>query len=451
MSTTDSSRRLAAFRQEVYRRILGHRQDSLFEIMDALLTADGPATLARLSQAPSVRRRWPSFPDALAAGTLDQPALLRLLTTTLPAPAPGERAVWALDGTVWPRPQARTSPERTYGRTPLAGGRPDAVLRPSWEYQWLVALPEAAGSWMLPLDVRRRGPDAPAPTVLAIEQLRAVLAAQPASAPAPVVTFDSGYCPTTLARAQLPGDCLVRLARRRTLFRAPPPRATRGRGRPPAHGPVFRTHDATTHGLPDREATGPDPRLGTITVRVWAGLHARGGQDAPWTLVCVQAERLPRTGTRPGPLWLAWVGGPLPADLLDLWRWYACRFTIEHGFRFSKHDLGWTSVRLRDPAAADRWTWLVALVFWQLWLARALVADRRLPWERPLAATRLTPGRVRRAGAGVFLQVGTPATPPQPRGNAPGRRPGDAPGHQPCFPVVRRHPQRPRRPRRRVA
>jgi hypothetical protein len=449
MPTTDASQRLAEFRQEVYRRVLGHRQDSLFEIIDALLTADGPATLARLSQAPSVRRRWPSFPDALAAGTLDQPALTRLLTRTLPAPAPGERAVWALDGTVWPRPQARTSPERTYGRTPLAAGRPDAVLRPSWEYQWLVALPEAGGSWVLPLDVRRRGPAAPAPTVLAIDQLRAVLASQPSPAPRPVVTFDSGYCPTTLARAHLPVDCLVRLARRRTLFRPPP--AYRGRGRPPVHGAVFRTHDPTTQGVPDREAAGADPRHGTITVRVWHELHARGGQDAPWTLVCIQAARLPRTGTRPAPLWLAWVGGPLPDDLLDLWRWYARRFTIEHGFRFIKQELGWTTVRLRDPAAADRWTWLVALALWQLWLARALVADRRLPWERPLPTDRLTPGRVRRTVPGLCLQLGTPVPPPQPRGNAPGRPRGQAPDPHPRYAVVRRHPPRPRKPRWRAA
>jgi hypothetical protein len=194
-----------------------------------------------------------------------------------------------------------------------------------------------------------------------------------------------------------------------------------------------------------------DPRHGTITVRVWQGLHARGGQAAPFTVVCVQAERLPRNGTRPGPLWLAWVGGALPADLLELWRAYAGRFTIEHGFRFGKQELGWTRVRLRDPAAADRWTWLVALACWQLWLARAVVADRRLPWERPLAVSRLTPGRVRRACPAVFLPLGTPVPPPQPRGKAPGRRLGDAPGPHPRFPVIRRHPQRPRKPRRRAA
>jgi hypothetical protein len=43
MPTTDASPRLAEFRQEVYRRVLGHRQDSLLEIIDALLTAEGGA------------------------------------------------------------------------------------------------------------------------------------------------------------------------------------------------------------------------------------------------------------------------------------------------------------------------------------------------------------------------------------------------------------------------
>jgi hypothetical protein len=454
MLPTAVSTPLAQFRQQVYQTALGQRQDSLFEITDAILTADGPQTLARLSQAPGMRRRWPSLPDALAAGTILVPALQTLLTATLPQPAPRPVASRALDGTCWPRPAARTSPARTYGRTPLAGARPDAVMQPSWAYQWLVALPDGGGSWMLPLHVCRRGPDAPPPTDLALAQLGAVLSARPAAAPRPLVTFDSQYCPTTLARASLPLDGLVRLPRRRRLYRTPGP--YRGRGRRPIHGAVFRTHDPTTHGPPDQEAQGWDGTHGTVTVRVWHQLHAQGGHDAPFTVVCIQVERLPRKGTRPGPLWLAWGrsagdAGPLPDDLLDLWRYDGWRFTIEHGFRFLKQTLGWTTVRLRDPAAADRWSWLVARACWELWLARSLVADRRLPWERPLPADRLTPGRVQRAFPGLLLSLGTPARPPQPRGKAPGRRPGQCPGPQPRAPVVRRHPATPRRRRTRAA
>ena len=449
MERTEAHQRLAEFRQEVYQTALGQRQDSLFEMLDAMLTAAGPQTLARLSQAPSVQRRWSSLPDARAAGTLDGAALHRRLSATLPAPAPGERPVWALAGTIWPRPAAKTSPERTYGRTPLAAARPDAVMRPSWEYQWLVALPELGSSWVLPLDVRRRSPSAPSPTAVAMEQLRTVRAAQAPAAARPVVTFDSQYCATTLARARLPVDCLLRLPSRRKLYHAPGP--SRGRGRRPIHGCVFRTHDPASHGAPDRQATGQDARHGTVMVRVWQHLHAQGGHAAPFTVVCIQVERLPRNGTCPGPLWRAWVGGPLPADLLDLWRWYMRRFTSEHGFRFAKHDLGWTTVRLRDPAAADRWTWLVALVWWELWLARGLVAERRLPWEPPLPQARLTPGRVRRAGPGLLLSLGTPAAPPRPRGKSPGRRRGQCPGAHPRCAVVRRQPTTTRRSRRRTA
>ena len=45
--------------------------------------------------------------------------------------------------------------------------------------------------------------------------------------------------------------------------------------------------------------------------------------------------------------------------------------------------LGWTSPKLRDPAAADRWTWLILACYAQLYLARHLAGDIRLPWQRP--------------------------------------------------------------------
>jgi len=32
---------------------------------------------------------------------------------------------------------------------------------------------------------------------------------------------------------------------------------------------------------------------------------------------------------------------------------------LEHTFRLFKQVLGWTAPKIRDPAAADRWTWLI--------------------------------------------------------------------------------------------
>ena len=60
---------------------------------------------------------------------------------------------------------------------------------------------------------------------------------------------------------------------------------------------------------------------------------------------------------------------------------------LEHTFRFLKQVLGWTRPKLRDPAAADRWTWLIIACYAQLYLARGLAPLARMPWHpgRPAA------------------------------------------------------------------
>ncbi len=438
MQPTTAAPSLEAFRQAVY-RTLGRRKDTLFELMEAALVSPGPANLVHLSLAAVFRRRWSSASDALAEGQVRPAqcrALLHAQVEDRPAPA---RPVWAGDGTTFPRPAAKASPARTWGHRSTPGLPQDGVV-PAWEYEWLVDVPAPSSSWVRPLDVRRRGPRSGTPTEVAVRELRAALARRPAGAARPVATYDSSYDPVGFARAGLAVDVLVRLRSNRTFCRAPGPYA--GRGRRPVHGPAFKLPDPSTHGTPDRVAVGEDPVHGRVEVAAWEGLHVRSAADAPVTVVRVQVERLPRHARTPKPLWLAWVGGPLPADLLDLWRWYTLRFTAEHGFRFLKHDLGWTAVRPAGPRAADRWSWLLALGLWMLWLARPVVADQRLPWERPLPPDRLTPTRVRRACGPLFLRLGTPARPVRPRGIPPGRRHGQCPGPRPKHPVARRRPKR---------
>src|SRR3989442_14291132 len=167
--------RLRSFRQELYDD-LGLRQDSLFELVDAVLTAPERRTLVRLSLCPCFRRRWPSTCDALADGTLDVGGLRALFQAHVPLPGPGERPLWALDGTHWPRPAAATSPARTWEHRPLPG-KPQQGVVPAWAYHWLVQVPEVDGvgscRWMCsgagpPPAPRRQWPAArslrPAPT-----------------------------------------------------------------------------------------------------------------------------------------------------------------------------------------------------------------------------------------------------------------------------------------------
>jgi hypothetical protein len=124
-------------------------------------------------------------------------------------------------------------------------------------------------------------------------------------------------------------------------------------------------------------------------------------------------------------MWI-WASDPRAgsdeAATATLWQSYLRRFDLEHVFRFLKVQLGWDKPALRDPAAADRWTWLLIACHAQLHLARPPAAGTRLPWQRPQGpgqSEALTPGRVRAGFRGARHAVGTPQRrenhPPRPR------------------------------------
>ena len=102
---------------------------------------------------------------------------------------------------------------------------------------------------------------------------------------------------------------------------------------------------------------------------------------------------------------------------------------LEHTFRLFKQVLGWTAPKIRDPATADRWTWLTLAVYAQLRLARPLATDLRLPWERPAPPERLTPARIRRGFRRLHATATSPASPPKPGKPGPGRPPGSKNRH----------------------
>ena len=106
-----------------------------------------------------------------------------------------------------------------------------------------------------------------------------------------------------------------------------------------------------------------------------------------------------------------------------------CGFDIDHTFRLFKQTLGWTAPKLRDPEAADRWTWIVIAVHAQLRLARPLAADLRRPWEKPLPANKLTPARVRRGFRNIRATTPSPARAPKPSRPGPGRPTGSKNRH----------------------
>src|SRR5262249_17909444 len=153
---------------------------------------------------PGHRRGWGSVSAALRRGHVHAEALRALL---LRQPVPEGPPPYAMDVSGWPRPGAATSPERGYQyHSPRRRAGRDPVV-PGWAYRGLTRLSRDRDSWTARMDVRRVGP-AETPTAVAVEQLKALVAARPAArrGEVPLVVFDAGYdaCGFTPALAGTP-------------------------------------------------------------------------------------------------------------------------------------------------------------------------------------------------------------------------------------------------------
>jgi len=421
----------------------GRRRDALFEVVDALLMADDRSSLARLSLTPLHQRKWGSVYAALRRGQVHVEALRDLLAHQVASDGP---PTFAVDVSIWPRPDAETSPERGYQYAPAASGQQPVVR--GWAYQWIAQLSPTRDSWTAPVDVRRVALTTK-PTTLAMEQIRALVARLPPAALAtgsPLFVFDAGYDVASFARAlaDVAAVLLIRLRSNRCFYFEPDPATQPRTGRPKRHGAKFVCNDPATWPEPTVALHRDDEDFGQVDVRAWAGLHSvirrpvrpgvigahRGPRlHAQGSVLRVELERLPGRQRKPAILWLWWqepLGQEAPtlADLERCWKAYARRYDLEQTFRFLKQTLGWVMPHVRLPEQADRWSWLVAAAYTQLRLARDVVADQHLPWERPLPASRLTPGRVRRGFATLAGCLPAVAAAPNPAGRSPGRPKG---------------------------
>jgi hypothetical protein len=443
-SSTQRLDSLRAFRDSLY-RCFERRADALFELTDALLTAGLVPSPPHLSLAPVFRRGWGSLYAALSSGRIDEAGLQDLLSRhPLEGGEPGFPPIYAVDVSVWPRCDAEASPERGYYYHPSRHSSGQPIVA-GWAYQLVAQLGFERDSWVAPVEARRVKPTENTDEA-AVEQARALLERLPGPAVSPIFVFDAGYDPVKLQRGLEggPARILVRLHSNRVFYAAPEEVEPRPVGRPPRHGEKFDLKDPSSWPEPTDEHRCESEDYGEVRVRAWSELHPKtrrigeryGCQKAPvvrGTVVLVEVGKLPRQTRKPKKLWLWWSGGS-DADLDLLWKAYCRRFDLEHTIRFLKQTLGWTAPRFRHPEQADRWTRLVLLAYAQLRLARAIVADRRLPWERPQRPRRLTPTRVLRNFATLLASVGTRAEPPKPCGRSPGRPKGSGTG------PAKRHP-----------
>jgi|tagenome__1003787_1003787.scaffolds.fasta_scaffold20765864_1 hypothetical protein len=450
MEPCDALQTLHTFRHSLY-ECFNRRADALFELTDAILTAGivVPSPV-HLSLQGVHRRGWGSLYAALSKGRINFEALRKLVVGYSPAQEQCTTPVYAVDTSVWPRCDAESSPERGYYYHPSRHSAGQPIVA-GWAYQFIVQLGFARDSWVAPMDLRRVRPTENTNEVAA-EQVKGLLLGRLGEWDdnVPLFVFDAGYDPMQLQQS-LEGyrvQILVRLRAGRCFYAEPLPPAWTGRK--PRHGPKLDTKEPNTWWAPSAEHRCEDVAYGVVRVRAWARVHSKiqihptRGARSPrpivrGTLVLVEVSRLPRGERRrkPKELWL-WWHGPGEPELHLLWRAYVRRFDLEHTFRFLKQSLGWTIPRVRHPEQADRWSWLILVAYVQLRLARACVADLRLPWERRYDPGRLTPYRVRRGVLALLPVLGTPAKPPKPCGRSPGRPKGRRSGRAKRYPALKK-------------
>ena len=334
------------------------------------------------------------------------------------------------DHTTWPRPEAATLKDRTVEHHSNGGfgGKPVTLGQ---GYSTLAWIPEDAGSWALPLR-HERITSFETPSSKAVFQLKQVTRHLTVS---PLVAYDREYGNAKFVQqsADIEADLLLRLASNRCLWGPPPPYG--GHGRPPKHGHKFKLNASDTWPEARETLVVEDPELGQVKVSRWSTFHFR--QAAEQAMEVLRVEVLKPVGRKRKfkPLWLVWLGQTMPS-LDELWWKYLRRFAVDHWYRFAKQRLHWTLPQVGETAAAERWSDLMPVMSWQLWIAREDCVDHPLPWQK--AQDNLSPGRVAQSFAAIIASIGTPAQPPKTRGKSPGWPKGQPRSARTRYPTVKK-------------
>ena len=95
-----------------------------------------------------------------------------------------------------------------------------------------------------------------------------------------------------------------------------------------------------------------------------------------------------------------------------------------------------TGPKLSTPEQCERWSDLMPLLTWQLWLAKDVVKEIHLPWQKSLP--QLTPGRVVQSMLPLLIRIGSPTVVPKRRGNSDGWQTGKPRAQRCRYPVVKK-------------
>ncbi|ROO60536.1 hypothetical protein EDC02_2430 [Micromonospora sp. Llam0] len=253
----------------------------------------------------------------------------------------------------------------------------------------------------------------------------------------------------TVELAGTGAQIVVRVRDDRAFYARPVPRVGGRGGAPRRHGAKVSCADPGSWPGTDARLEVDDEVYGRVQVSAWHRLHPKqrtyrgagrcladrrghpdpaAGVAAAWPpgpgaedgVAVVARPDLVRSGPGPG---LALLSAPL-------------RYRAHLPFRQAgpgldraetAHTAAGRPVDLADPGRLA-----------QLRLARFLVADHRLPWQRPQPVGAFTPGRVRRGFGHLLPAIGTPASAPKPTQPSPGRPKGSRSTPAPHHPATKK-------------
>ncbi len=429
--------RIQCFRKETY-PMLGRARDATFELMESVMTTKNAYCLAELYLSPFFRRKWHSTYEAIQDSRPQRNKLMKRYIKEIPK---SEYILLGIDHTHWQMQDAKTMKDR--GAIYSGGGEDKSLL--GQRYSTIVYLPAGEKSWALPLR-NERITSFETPLTKATWQLKQVCREKKEAKILVVLDSEYGNSVWLEQTAEIEVSKLIRIRSNNCLYGRPEEYS--GFGRPKKHGKKFKLNEQSTWWPADEIVEINNPRLGLMRISKWKELHFKKSEKNELSLIKVERLNPKKTGENHRPLWLIWVGEEfLPLE--EVWEQYARRFGIEHWYRFAKQRLHWNLPSFSTPGQCERWSDLMPLMTWQLWLARDLVKDYRMPWQKE--QTNLTPERVAQSIFLLLPEIGTPAQPPKTRGKSPGCQKGEKRKKRRTYPTVKKRLSKAKKSQNKVA